>query len=181
MVERPETVTWHKILCDKMPGTTFILHRDGKPLVKNNGLYEGREVYFFRSGLKASKAAFACTDMTRSLNIGMTTGAVVAIPLAMYLGFTEIYLIGFDANWLDNHDGSYHFYTKHELFPEFDSVAADGRSTYEEELMAVLLEYQGHRMLQQLARARSIKLVNATLGGRLDMHPRVEYGSLFNG
>jgi hypothetical protein len=182
MIERPETILWHKTLCETMPGTAFILHRDALPLVRNNGLYEGREVYFVRNGLTTSTASLARIDFTRSLNIGMTTGTLVAIPLAMYLGFTEIYLLGFDANWLDNFDGSYHFYDKHELFPEFDSVASDGRGVkYEEEVMAVLREYQSHRMLQEVAQARGIKLANATLGGRLDMHPRIDYRTLFHG
>ncbi len=181
MIERPTTITWHKTLCEKMPETTFVLHRDALPLVRKNGLYKDREVYFVRTGLPTSIASLARIDFTRSLNIGMTTGTLVAIPLAMYLGFTEIYLVGFDANWLDNYDGSYHFYDKHELFPEFDAVATDGRGAkYEDEVMAVLREYQSHRMLQQIAQARGIKLANATLGGRLDMHPRVDYGSLFH-
>jgi hypothetical protein len=182
MIERPETIAWHKTLCEKMPGTAFILHRDAIPLVRNNGLYNDREVYFVRNGLTTSTASLARIDFTRSLNIGMTTGTLVAIPLAMYLGFTEIYLLGFDANWLDNYDGSYHFYDKHELFPEFDSVATDGRGAkYEDELVSVLREYQSHRLLQQVATTRRIKLLNATLGGRLDMHPRIDYRTLFHG
>jgi hypothetical protein len=182
MVERPETIMWHKTLCELLPKTTFVLHRDGERLARRNGLYQGREVYFVRSGLTTTVASFARIDFTRSLNIGRTTGTLIGIPLAMYLGFSEIYLLGFDANWLDNYDGSYHFYDQHELFPEFDSVAADNRGfKYEDELLSVLREYQSHRMLQEVAQARGVKLVNATLGGRLDMHPRREYGSLFDG
>ena len=182
MIESPKTITWHKTLCEQMPKTTFILHRDGQPLVQNNDLYKGRHVYFVRTGLATATASLARIDFTRSLNIGMTTGTLVAIPLAMYLGFKEICLVGFDANWLDNYDGSYHFYDKHDLFPEFDAVATDGRGAkYEDEVISVLREYQSHRMLQQVAQARGIKLVNATLGGRLDMHPRLEYRSLFHG
>jgi hypothetical protein len=179
MIERPETILWHKTLCEKMPGTSFILHRDARPLVQKNGLYKDRDVYFVRNGMTTATASFARIDFTRSLNIGMTTGTLVAIPLAMYLGFSEIYLAGFDANWLDNFDGSYHFYDTHDLFPEFDSVASDGRGVkYEEEVMAVLREYQSHRMLQEVATSRGIKLANATLGGRLDMHPRVDLQSV---
>jgi hypothetical protein len=181
MVERPETVTWHNTLCDKMPQTTFILHHTGQPLVQKNGLYRNRDVFFVRGGLTTTTESFARIDFTRSLNVGRTTGTMVAIPLAMYMGFSEIYLVGFDANWLDNYDGSYHFYDQHELFPEFDSVAADNRGfNYEDELASVLREYQSHSLLQQIAKARGIKLANATLGGRLDMHPRLEYRSLFN-
>lgn len=182
MRNTPECVAWHQTLCEKMPRTVFLLHNDAEPLVRDNGLYQGRELYFVRTGLTTPTAAFARIDFTRGLNVGTTTGTLVAIPLAMYLGFSEIYLVGFDANWLDNYDGSYHFYDKHELFPEFDSVSADTRGfSYEDEVTMVLREYHSHRLLQQIAQSRGIKLMNATLGGRLDMHPRIEYRSLFGG
>lgn len=182
MRDTPECVTWHQTLCQKMPRTVFLLHSDAERLVRKNGLYQGREIYFVRTGLTTPTAVFARIDFTRALNVGTTTGTLVAIPLAMYLGFSEIYLVGFDANWLDNYDGSYHFYDKHELFPEFDSVSADTRGfSYEDEVTMVLREYQSHRLLRQIAQSRGVKLVNATLGGRLDMHPRVEFRSLFAG
>ena len=179
MVDNPTCVTWHKTLCEKMPATTFVMHDDAGPLIHKNGLYVGRKVYFVRTGLSTHTAAFARVDFTRGLNIGMTTGTLVAIPLAMYLGCSEIYLLGFDANWLDNYDGSYHFYDKHELFPEFDSTAADTRGfTYEDEVNMVLREFQAHRLLQEIARSRGITLMNATVGGRIDMHPRIDYRTL---
>jgi hypothetical protein len=182
MADTAANVTWHQTLAEKMPGTVFLLHDDAVGLIERNHLYPGREVYFVRTGLTTHTTTFARIDFTRSLNVGMTTGTLVAIPLAMYLGFDEIYLVGFDANWLDNFDGSYHFYDKHELFPEFDSVSADTRGfSYEDEVTMVLAEYQSHRLLQELARRRGVQLANATLGGRLDMHPRVEYASLFGG
>lgn len=181
MQETPQTIAWHNTLCEKLPEAAFILHQDAQPLVEKNALYPGREKYFVRVGLTTSTANFARIDFTRALNVGVTTGTLVAIPLAMYLGCTEIYLVGFDANWLDNYDGSYHFYDQHELFPEFDSVAADSRGfTYEDELVSVLREYQSHRLLQELARSRGIKLFNATQGGRLDMHPRIDLEKVFH-
>ena len=181
MEDTPRSVIWHNTLCEKMPGTTFLLHEIAKDFVQKRRLYAGRSVHYVRVGLVSQNLAFARVDFTRSLNIGVTTGTLIAIPLALYMGFTEIYLVGFDANWLDNYDGSYHFYDKHELFPEFDAVASDGRGfSYEDEVSSVLREYQSHRLLQQYAMHKGVKLANATVGGRLDMHPRVNLASLFH-
>ena len=147
--------------------------------MQHHGLYAGREVYFARTGIHTTIPALANVDFTRALNAGWTTGTLFAIPLAIYLGFKQICLLGFDANWLESYTGSYHFYDKHELFPEFDSVAADTRGhRYEDEVREVLSEYRSHRLLQELAVRRGVQLVNGTLGGLLDMHPRVDYRDL---
>src|SRR5205085_1510966 len=76
----------------------------------------------------------------------------VAIPLALCLGFREIYLIGFDCNWLEDTKKSYHFYESHEQYPEFDSTAKDTRGqTYENVLRSTLREFESHRLLRQKA------------------------------
>ena len=175
MVDRAENVTWHKILCEKLPRAEFVLHHDGAPLIERHALYSGRKIFFVRTGVRSSNTLFANIDFTRALNLGATTGTTLAIPLALYMGCAEIILLGFDANWLDDYESSYHFYDAHEQYPEFDSVSSDGRGhSYLSELEQVALEFRSHHLLQSIALKRGVRLLNATLGGRLDMHPRVD-------
>ncbi len=173
MSDEPRTVDWHRTIAQRLGKARFVLHASARALVARHGLYEGREVYYVRSGIPTRYSRIAHFDMSRRLNVGRTTGSSVAIPLAMYLGFKQICLIGFDCNWLESVGSSYHFYQTHEHFPEFDSVAADTRGyRYEDELQAALREFESHRLWREVAERNGVRIVNATNGGLLDTYER---------
>ena len=176
MKDEPRSVSWHRTIAEKLPTTHLVLNETARPLVRAHQLYCGHEVYYVGWGLRTHRAASINLDLTRPLNIGMTTGSSVAIPLALSLGFREIYLIGFDCNWLAGSSASYHFYQTHEYFPEFDSVGKDTRGfSYEDEVRSVLLEFESHRLLREKAEAMGAQILNATKGGLLDVYERREF------
>lgn len=173
--DEPRVVEWHRLIEREMPKTTFILHKLARRLVETHGLYSKQETFYVESsGVPARSTSEVNLDFTKPLNVGQSTGTLVMIPLAMYLGFREIYLLGFDANWLENLAASYHFYDKHDQFPEFDSVAKDNRGfSYEQEVETVRREFESHRLLALRARELGVKIWNATAGGRVDTYPRI--------
>ena len=174
MRDEPRTVEWHRTIESRLPNTSLVLHPDAEALLKRHRLYANHEVFFFRTGRRARGSEEVNVDFSRRLNVGMTTGTMLMLPLALCLGFREIYLVGLDCNWLDDPDASYHFYDAHEYFPEFDSVTSDTRGhMYEDEVRDVLREFESHRLLMDLARRREVRIFNATRGGRLDVYPRV--------
>lgn len=176
MRDEPKSVEWHNTLAGKLPVARFLLHEAGRALVARHGLYPGREVYYLRRGGTARRVSAVNLDLSRPLNNGVTTGSSVAIPLAICLGFKEIYLVGFDCNWLEDINKSYHFYEAHDQFPEFDSTAKDNRGySYEMELLASLREFQSHRFLREKAESIGVRIVNATRGGLLDVYERKPY------
>ncbi len=176
MQDEPRSVSWHRTIAEKLPTARMILNEAAHPLVRAHGLYAGHEVYYVRSGSWTHRVAAINLDLSRPLNIGMTTGSSVAIPLALSLGFREIYLLGFDCNWLADSSASYHFYQTHEHFPEFDSVDKDTRGfSYEDELRTVLREFESHRLLREKANTLGVRIVNATSGGLLDVYERREF------
>jgi hypothetical protein len=180
MKNEPRSVSWHRTVAEKLPTTHLVLNETARPLVREHQLYSGHEVYYVGWGPRTHRAASINLDLTRPLNIGMTTGSSVAIPLALSLGFREIYLIGFDCNWLASTSKSYHFYQTHEYFPEFDAVGKDTRGfSYEDELRSVLLEFESHRLLRERAETMGAHIVNATQGGLLDVYERREFAECF--
>ena len=182
MQDDPKAVDWHRTLAEKLPSARFLLHESARALVRRHGLYPGRELYYLRPGVAAQSAQAVNLDLSLPLNVGVTTGSAVGIPLALCLGFKEIYLVGFDCNWLENTNQSYHFYQTHEQFPEFDSVARDNRGgTYEMELRSCLREFQSHRFLREKAESLGVRIVNATRGGLLDVYPRQPFEDCFTG
>ena len=179
MRDEPRSVDWHRTIGDQLPEASFILHHSASSLVKKHELYAGREIYFVRSGVRTHRAELVDFDFYRPRNVGMTTGSSIAIPLAVFLGFKNIYLIGFDCNWLENTGSSYHFYDRHDQFPEFDSVAKDNRGlTYETFLGIIHREFESHRLIREKAESMGVHIHNATNGGLLDVYPRVTYSDV---
>lgn len=176
MQDEPRSVDWHRTIENRLPGTSLVLHHSGRPLVAAHGLYANRDVYYARSGYQTKRSEWVDLDFTKPRNVGMTTGSSIAIPLALYLGFTEIYLVGFDCNWLVDTGASYHFYDTHEQYPEFDSVANDNRGiSYESFLRIIFREFESHRLLREKAESLGARIVNATAGGLLDVYERADY------
>jgi hypothetical protein len=179
MKDEPRAIAWHGTIAEKLPTATLLLNEAARPLVQRHHLYSGQDVHYVKRGRWTHRASTVNLDLSRPLNIGMTTGSSIAIPLALSLGFQEIYLIGFDCNWLADTSASYHFYQTHEYFPEFDSVEKDNRGfRYEDELRTNLREFESHRLLRQRAEQLGVRIVNATAGGLLDVYERRSYVDL---
>jgi uncharacterized Rossmann fold enzyme len=176
----PRAVEWHREIESAMPRATKMFHARGQPLVREHGLYRDQTIYYYRHGITVDEPELVDFDFTRPLCVGHTTGSRLAIPLAIYMGFTEIYIIGFDANWMESYRGSYHFYEKHALWPEFDAQATDKRHPrYADQLINALRDFESHALLYEAAKARGVNIYNAGKGGLLDTYPRVVFEELF--
>jgi hypothetical protein len=182
MTDEPRSVDWHRMIEKRMPRTELILHPHARQLIEKYGLYTHQRVRYFRRGVNHPVPELIDFDLNRPVNVGVTTGTTLCIPLAIYLGCTEIYLLGFDANWLDNYTASYHFYQTHEQFPEYDTLGKDQRwEMYEDQLLVILREFETHRLIATRGRQIGVKIWNATEGGRLDMYPRIRYEDVIAG
>jgi hypothetical protein len=103
----------------------------------------------------------------------------MALEVALYMGFKNIYLLGCDHDWILHLNTSAHFYeeSQHALVREgYDEWAvSDLELTFE----CYVRLWQQYKALWQIARGKSIHIFNATAGGLLDVFPRVRYESLF--
>jgi hypothetical protein len=179
IADRPNAIEWLRELEAKLPDTTLFFRPWAPEVFQRHGLFTNHTVHFLDSVAKVPHSSQVHLDLTRPLNVGYTTGSGFSIPLALYLGFTEIYLIGFDANWLaDVQNGQLHFYQTNPHFPHFDHTATEGHSM-EEQLRTLHLEFRSHRFLREAADRRGQRIRNATNGGWLDMYERVDYDRLF--
>lgn len=87
-----------------------------------------------------------------------------AIPLAMFMGCTEIYLLGADCT-VANDPKKQHFVENHDSFSK------------------VVLDLEGlfdaYKHIKSYIDQHGIKIYNATRGGALEIFPRVDFDSLF--
>lgn len=174
--DEPNCVEWHRTIEQRLPNTALMLHPFAKSLTRKYGLYRNHRVYHYHHGVSVNNPDLVHFDFMKPLNVGHTTGSRLCIPLAIYLGCTEIVLLGFDANWMADYRGQIHFYTHHEQFPEHDSTATDPRwPRYADQLINALRDFEAHEVLAKKAHTLGIRIVNAGETSLLDAYPRVRY------
>lgn len=119
------------------------------------------------------------TDMTKIVQSFQSVSAF-ALFQAIYMGCSEIYLLGFDHDYLAYRGIDRHFYNGSTLKGHISSnTPLSEMYTYDEEMTACLKLWKNYRSLLKIAQKRGIKIYNATDGGYLDVFERVNYESLF--
>lgn len=107
-------------------------------------------------------------DFSRGGFLGYTITYEGALQLAVYMGFTEIYLLGTDCSKSDG------VKTRH--FSADYYTPEEKNANYSLRLDDILLSYQAAK---KYADAHGIKIYNATRGGELEVFERVDFDSLF--
>jgi hypothetical protein len=146
--------------------------------IERAGVFKDREVCYAQPGATATDLKRGGLDFTRRVRSHETI-AVLALELAIYLGLKEIYLLGFDFDYVNHIGVSTHFYSedKHRFVREgYDEWFNQNFAVYCEQWIDIWSEFE---LLNQIADARGIKILNATEGGLLDIYPCVRYASLF--
>lgn len=95
--------------------------------------------------------------------------AYYAFQIAVYMGFEEIYLLGMDNNnWALHFDGEYQ--------EESDII----RENFDE-IMESRMVAQAFQKAEEVSEQYGFKIYNATRGGCLEVHERVDFDKLFDG
>ncbi len=93
--------------------------------------------------------------------------AYYALQIAAYMGFGEIYLLGMDnSNWALHFDGEYQ--------EESDIIRENFNDTLESRKVSQAFQKAG-----EVAERNGFKIYNATRGGCLEVHERVDFDKLF--
>lgn len=144
-----------------------------------DGKFMDRRVHYLKFGGSLESLLTYGVDLTRSLP-GPQSVTIMALMVALYMGFETIYLLGCDHDWILHMYSSAHFY-------EEDSHALN-RYGYNEWFGADLESYcqdyvrlwQQYKILKEVGRIQGIQIHNATEGGLLDVFPRVRFEQLFD-
>lgn len=115
-----------------------------------------------------NKSPIFSTSFEKGLGHG-TTVTYLCIQLAVYMGFSEIYLLGVDFNYTNNvYDSCNHF-------EGCDTIKNKIRlnTIYPDRIM---LAYE---KAKKYCVEHDIKICNATRGGKLEVYDRVEFDDLF--
>ncbi len=116
-------------------------------------------------------------DLTRPIPHPQSV-SIMALMVSLYLGCSEIFLMGCDHDWILHVRESRHFYDekRHALvragYTEWIRSADEPRSDMERQLECNLNLWRHYRHIRGIAAAIGTKIYYATPGGLLDLFPR---------
>lgn len=117
-----------------------------------------------------------CDNAAQEL-AGANTGMYTAAQLAVYMGFTEIYLIGVDHHFQISQNNKGEIIVDNTVKDYFcDKYNEDKKDLYIPNVEKSTLTYMA---MKRNCDQRGIKVYNATRGGRLEVFPRVDFDTLF--
>lgn len=173
-----------KEMCLKENEPTFFVHSMGYDVLNKLDMDQKYDVHFF-TPLYNFEDQVLHYDFCKCITC-FSTVVQYAIALAIYMGFSEIYLLGCDCTGIIEYcktkEGDFetqgHFY---DLTEEQKEVSKKGVPNLQSE--AVFQGWtdmlRGYRMLGKWCSKNNVLLANATSGGVLDSLPRIEYSTLF--
>lgn len=158
----------------KVPETKLFFSAKIKNYIESKGLFKNNPKYYLlQQDIMGPKLNFNL-DITKPVPYTRNT-IVLALMVAIYLGFEKIYLLGCDHNFLDHPVGTHyeHFYE------ESDADIPDElkTGTYEGAMESCLRLFRNYRFLKEkIAKTNpNVKIFNATPNSFLDVFPMVDF------
>lgn len=159
-----------KSVDSKMPKNCviFISIKD-KNIVEEENLFKGREIYYYTH---TNSSEFQEIDLCKPIP-SVQSVSILALYVAIYMGFQEIYLLGCDHDWLAK--PSYKYEYKHFYNEATQKALSIGQepppASYEELLICALNLWKQYKFIQKLAQKKNIIIYNATKDSYLDIFP----------
>jgi hypothetical protein len=176
----PDWVTFFRSMEERLPATTqFFVGLNSRPVVEANGFFEGRVAYV-EQGLSPLFLRRPAYDVTRYV-MNIQTALVLCLEVALFLGFSQIYLLGFDLTqvcetrerqWGRFYGTSPITATDAEREIEEDTDRS-GHTWYQHWLMWI-----GFNLMREEAERRGTEILNVGRGGLLNCFQRGTYESV---
>jgi hypothetical protein len=166
---------WFRKMEPYMDQTNLILGYSDSQLIELNSLFNNQKIYYLQFGDSWHKPANQSLELTYELPACQSV-SIMALMVAIYIGCSDIYLLGTDHTVFKFDTGQYdygHFYDKNDLGEQ--EVPDD----MENEFRAMADLWRQYKYLRTLARTEHCMIYNATGGGFLDLFQRVDYKTLF--
>ncbi len=174
-VTEQDALAWFTEMHAHIGGAELFLSLTEEPLVRTHGLFAGRTIRYL-----ALQESF---DQLRERSIpdlcklvpGVQSVPVMALMIAMYMGFREIFLLGVDHDHFRTGEYRYAFEPKAVKGKDL-SVGADGKviTSLYDDFQAMAKLWREYRVLREIAAENGVRIVNASAGGALDEFPRVK-------
>jgi len=145
---------------------------------ETHGRFKNRDIYYLKFGGLWDRNTPRSIDISRIVP-GPQSASIMALYVALYLGFKKIYLLGCDHDWLLHVNKSVHFYPE----KNHSMVRSGYNEWFQEDLEGQFRDYitlwRQYKGIREIASRNGAQIFNATKGGLLDIFPKVVYETLF--
>lgn len=176
---RADVIAWFTEMHQHLGDAELFLNETEAALVQELGLFTSRKVHYL--ALRESFDELVNRDV---INISEPVPRVESVPImalmiAMYMGFSEIVLLGVDHDHFKTGQYVYAFDPKTQKNKDF-SVSNDGQvlTSRHDDFQSLARLWRQYRVLREIAEKKGIGIVNATPGGELDEFPRIPLQSI---
>ena len=171
-------LNWLKEMHENLGGAELFLNETEASVVKENNLFSGRKVYYL--ALRESIDTWVekeIIDITKPTP-NCQSVPIMALFIAMYMGFKEIVLLGIDHDNFITGEYNYAF----SQGPIVKAKSNTGRNTtpLHDDLQALAYLWRQYRAIRNIAEKNGIRIINATPGGALDEFPREELNTVLS-
>jgi hypothetical protein len=169
---------WMKELAAKTVDSTLFFGLSDVKRNQDAGVFADRSVHYLHCGRSLDSLINRRVDLTKQI-IGPASVPVMALHVALYMGFKRIYLLGCDHDWIFHVNQSNHFYEEKEHvlvksgYNEWSDFDWGIQFAQQAEL------WQQYKVIKLNAESCGVEIFNATPVGILDVFPRVKFESLF--
>jgi hypothetical protein len=178
---REDVINWFGEMHRHLGDAELFLNETEAALVKEHGLFAGRKVHYLALRESFDELTSTCLiDISRPVP-RVESVPVMALMIAMYLGFREIIILGVDHDsWRTGHY-IYAFNTQ-ALANKDISVTSDGKilTPNFDTFHGMARLWRQYRRLAAIAIANDIKIINGGVGGELDEFERRPLDSLIS-
>jgi hypothetical protein len=155
---------WLNLMNDKLVSETFFLDINNYDLIKNFDLLKDQNLAFLSTG--GNTREFDITQMTQ----GYQTVPIMCLEIAVYMGFSEIYLLGIDIDSFCTDKYEY-FFDRQKL--GFSDPAVDEKNISVASMIArletSLNAFNQFERFNQYTNQSNIKIFNLSKKSKLDM------------
>ncbi|MDV4179934.1 hypothetical protein R1521_15640 [Rhizobium brockwellii] len=175
-----DVVRWFDEMHSHLGAAELFLSSTEAELVRKHNLFSGRTVRYLVLGESFDeRPSVEIVDISQPVP-RVDSVPVMALMIAMYLGFKEIILLGVDHDRFLSSPYQYAFDLKVQKGKDI-TVNADGtprRNRHDDFQQAARL-WRQYRAISNIARANDIRVVNSTPGGALDEFERRPFQAWF--
>ncbi len=166
-----------RLLREKSPALESFFPRSIKPALRRSGLVPARSVYFLtKLGVPIWERGTMRLDPSRGVFTGQNVIIDFCLPLAFYMGFAEVYLLGCDTDYgldrAEDYSAAY-FYDVSVHRPLLDPV--HHRTAWYDNVV------RSYEVARRMFEAGGRRIYNATAGGKLEVFPRVDLAAVLAG
>ena len=170
-------IEWFKEMHEALGDAELFLSTWEYDLVRRHGLFPGRRVNYvaLRKDMLVGKVHIDLSGLIYRVQ----SVPVMALQIALFMGFKEIYIIGCDHDNLRT--GVYHYFYEPTVLKNKDASVdpKGGAMSFSQDLHSLSILFQQYSRMKEMAKSLGCHIVNASPTGNLDIFDRVPFQDIW--